>query len=877
MSKKKNQKYILISKEDPVIEYIKNKYKSKFSLETEFFTIEKFFEKISGLKILDNHFILLYFFSILKKDDFLEKNFNNFFNWGPKILNDFQNIDINMIDVERFFSSIISTEKIKKWNFNILEQEKFLFWEKIHEYYYTLQSQLLKKGITYQGMLFKIAISRFGFFLSENSRTKILLFIDLILNKCEKIFVQKIIQYSHGLVYNLYEYENKIQKNILESKNQNKIYKTHKRFNNLKVIEVSKEIEQVKIVENIVYKLLKKGKKPYSILIIPGDKCLFIPLLDSMKKLGVNISINIDYSFKNIPIYYTFYSIFQLLLRKEKFNKFTKKDVIRVLSDGYIQKFFLKKNSLLKILKTENDSDFISEDFIKKYLLKNDLWIIFQISTHNTRIILLSLIGFIRKLKKMLFSNMNKHFIELKFLFKLEVYIYKLKIIVRKKKNLFFGINDVFNIYEQFVKTKSIRYIHKNKRGLYITGFMDIFFKNFDVVIITSFNEGIIPPKNHEKNYSFIPFDLRQGLKMKDFNNKDFNNDVYFHHFIRIFQSSAETYLIYKNQPDEINSGEKSRFLHQMEMNYKISTEKINNPFIPINLLKVPIVIEKTKPIIYRLHELIVQGLSPSSIHLYNYNPLLFYYKKILSLNDPEEISFKKKVGKVIHQILKILYYPIRENFITINCIHNMKKISESIVKKVLLEKQKTIEGKNMLFYCIIKTYIENFISWDEKCIQNGHKIFVKEIECKVSAILNVGSKQVNLHGIIDRIDEYDGVPRILDYKIGFQKIKEMNVSLRNIENIFHDPNYANTMQLLIYVYLWFKSPIFFGNKKRPPSIGILSPEKNGEISKIPINFFQKKKINITYEDYKKNFLPFLIKRILEILDPKKPIIEKIY
>ncbi len=867
-----NQKYILISKGYPIIEYIKNKYKSKFSSETEFFTIEKFFEKISGLQILDNHSILLYFFSILKKDDFLDKNFNSFFNWGPKILNDFQNIDINMIDVEQFFSSIISAEKMNKWNFNILEQEKFLFWEKIHEYYYILQSKLLKKGITYQGMLFKIALSRFGFFLSENSSTKIFFFIDLILNKCEKIFVQKIIQYSHGLVYNLYEYENKIKKNIFESKNQNTNSKTHKKFNDLKVIEVSKEIEQVKIVENIVYKLVKKGIKPYNILIIPGDRCLLIPLLDSMKRLGINISINIDYSFKNIPIYYTLYSIFQLLLRKDKLKKFTKKDVIRVLSDGYIQKFFLKKNSLLKKLKTENDSDFISEDFIKKYLIKNDLWIIFQISTHDTKIILLSLIGFIRKLQKRLFVNMNKHFIELRFLFNLEIYIYKLRIIVRKNKNFLFGINDVFNIYEQFVNTKSIRYIHKKKRGLYITGFMDIFFKNFDVVIITSFNEGIIPPKNHEKKYSFIPFDLRQRLKMKDF-----NNDVYFYHFIRIFQSSTETYLIYKNQPDEINSGEKSRFLHQMEMNYKLSTEKINNPFIPINLLKVPIVIEKTKSIIHRLHELIVQGLSPSSIHLYNYNPLLFYYKKILSLNDPEEIFFKKKVGQIIHQILKILYSPIIENFITINRIHDMKKVYESIVKKVLLGKEKTIEGKNMLFYCIIKAYIENFISWDEKSIQNGHKIFVKKIECKVSTILNVGSKQVNLHGIIDRIDEYDGITRILDYKIGFQKIKEMNVSLKNIENIFQDPSYANTMQLLIYVYLWFKSSTFFGNKKKPPSIGILSPEKNGKILQIPINFFHQKKRNITYEDYRKNFLPFLIKRISEILDPKIPIIEKIY
>ncbi|WP_185872181.1 PD-(D/E)XK nuclease family protein [Blattabacterium cuenoti] len=861
-----NQKYIFISKEDAIIEYIKNKYKSKFNQKTEFFTMEKFFEKISGLKILNNHSILLDFFYMLKTEDFLHENFNNFFHWGPKILNDFQSIDINMINVEYFFSSIISTEKIKKWNFNILEQKKNFFWEKIREYYYIMQSQFLQKGFTYKGMLFKRALSHFNFFLYKNSKINIIFFIDIILNQCEKIFVQKIMQYDNGLVYNLYD------KNIFENKNI--ISKEHKKLSNLKIIEVSKELEQVKVVENIIEKLIQKGKKPYNILIIPGDNFLLIPLLHSIKKLNINLSINIDYSYKNIPIYYTFYYIFQFLLKKDKYVKFLdKKNVIKLLSDGYIQKFFLKKNFLLKKLIIDNDSNMISENVIKKYLLKNDLWIIFQIPIYNTKIILLSIISFIRKFKKLLFKNINKHFLELKFLFKLEIYIQKLRIIVRKK-NLILGINNVFHIYEQFVNTESIRYIHKNKRGLHITGYEDFFLKNFDTVIITSFNEGIIPPKNYEKNYSFISLDLRKKLQIKDF-----NNDIYFSHFMRIFQYSKYIYLIYKNKQDEINSGEKSRFIHQIEMNYKISTEKIKNTFFPINFTKKPIVIEKTKSIIHRLHELITKGLSPSSIRLYNYNPLLFYYKKILNLNDPEENYFnKKEVGKVIHKILKILYYPIKESFININHIYKMKKIYESIIKKILLGKKKIMKGENMLFYYIIKTYIKNFIKWDEKSIQNGHKIFLKKIEYKISTVLNIGSIKVNLHGIIDRIDEYDGITRIIDYKIGFSKIKEMNISLKNIKNIFQDPNYANIMQLLIYVYLWFKYSISFKKKRitTPIGIGIVSPAKNGIILQIPINFFDQKKINITYEDYKINFLPFLINRISEILDPKTPIIETI-
>ncbi|WP_238784153.1 hypothetical protein [Blattabacterium cuenoti] len=123
-------KIFFISKDSIIIEYIKNKYSSKFSSETKFFTIKELIEEISGLKIIDHHSILLYFFSILKKDDFTEKKFHDFFNWGPRILNDFQNLDLNLVDIEHFFSYMISTEKINKWDLDLLKQKNFFFGKK---------------------------------------------------------------------------------------------------------------------------------------------------------------------------------------------------------------------------------------------------------------------------------------------------------------------------------------------------------------------------------------------------------------------------------------------------------------------------------------------------------------------------------------------------------------------------------------------------------------------------------------------------------------------------------------------------------------------------------------------------------------------------
>ncbi|MDR1804672.1 MAG: PD-(D/E)XK nuclease family protein [Flavobacteriales bacterium] len=880
------KKLLLVSFNDSLIEYFKEKYQ-KYGIFTEIYTMEKLLEKISGLSSFHKSYILFYFFYILKKrNSYLSRSFNDFLKWAPDILNDFQDLDLNLINIEYFFTYIISTEKIKKWNPNNIEKnlvgKNNLFWNEIYKSYKILQDILLKKGIGYNGMIFRIAIHRLKNFLSNNLDTRIILFFSRfhLLNKCEKIFIKKIIQLDKGSIYNL----NLEEKNMLIKKISDLCIKKKTSINNInpnkiKIIRVSKEVEQVKIVEKLVHQLIQNGKKPNQIVLILGDKYLTIPLLYSIKNiLGIPISIFTDFPLKTLPIHHTFHSIFQLLLKKEKMKNFYGKDILRVLYDGYIQKFFIKKNLSFLDEFNKYHSNFVSESIMNKYLFKNinnKLNIIFQIPTYDTKKCIIGLMSFITEFKILLCKNAPKHLFELKFLSKLEVYMQKLKILVRKTETYFFGIKDIFNIYQQFIKTEKISYICKDTKGLHIRVFMDSYFENFENTIMTSVNEGFIPPDKKIYN-TFIPLDIRNKLNFSIFQE---NEEIYCHYFIKILNNSKNTYLIYKNKPDELNSGEKSRFIHQIEMNSNFSMEKKNN--FTFNLLnsskKNPFVIKKTKSMIRRLYEIADQGLSPSSILLYNYNPLSFYYKKVLGLKNIEKKSIKQETGKIIHKILEVLYHPIKGNFITLDWINKMKNNYEYITKNILSKtiKSSFLEGKNIFLYSIIKNYIQNFINWEEKLVHQGHKIFLKEIEIHASTRLDIGFHQVNLYGIIDRIDEYNGMTRIIDYKIGISQKQKIHISLDKIENIFQDPNHGNTMQLLIYMYLlWFKS----GYKKKSTIISLVSPEKHKKdsILTIPINFFHQKKNNITYESYVKIFLPHLIKRISEILDPKIPIQEKI-
>ncbi|WP_238785204.1 hypothetical protein [Blattabacterium cuenoti] len=117
------KKFLLVSSENFIVEYIRKKSYTNLSHFPEIYTMDKFIEKISKLSPCSVNQILFYFFSLLRnKNSVLSKNLNNFLNWAPNILNDFQDLDIHLINVEGFFSDIISTEKIKNWHINPLEK-----------------------------------------------------------------------------------------------------------------------------------------------------------------------------------------------------------------------------------------------------------------------------------------------------------------------------------------------------------------------------------------------------------------------------------------------------------------------------------------------------------------------------------------------------------------------------------------------------------------------------------------------------------------------------------------------------------------------------------------------------------------------------------
>ncbi|WP_185872720.1 PD-(D/E)XK nuclease family protein [Blattabacterium cuenoti] len=867
----------LVSFNEEISHNLKTKYKDKPFY--DYFTIYQLMEQISGLSLIPESNLFFYFFILLKqKKCILSHTFNHYSKWAYNILKDFQILDFNLTNIKNFFSYTISIEQINIWNinngntkYNLNITDNILFWQEIKQYYYYLNNELLKRKKGYTGMIFRQAISQLDNYLSSNHQEYFLFLIPsnlYFLNACEKKLINKIIKLNVGSIYYYHTYS-KLYHNIffLKKKNAN---------NKIKIFSVSRDIDQINIIKKIIHKLIKQGSKLDQIIIILGDISLMELLSNTLHKLNIPIQTSIELPLYNILIHNTFYSILQLILNQEIYNKFYKQDILRVLSNGYIKQFLMKNNfsCIEKINAIDSDTD-ITIQIINKYII-DDLKIIFFKNYKNIFIWFLQLL---KKFKNLLSTYAQQHILELKFILKLEKYITYI-INTNTTKNINFGIQDLLIIYQHFITNNTIPYPYNNTKGgggLKIIKFNNNFHLEYlENTIITSFNEGCIPPII--PNYidkTFLSNELRKKFKIYCISNNKNNNKYYCQYFQNILNHSKNIFLLYNNEKDEFSSGEKSRFIHKMEINYTLyeenQTEYCNTNNNEKN--QQSIIIKKTNYIINKLQKIANSGFSPSSIILYNKNKLDFYYNKILELKNLHTISFKQKIGHIVHKILDILYSPMKGNLLNLKSIHEMKHQCNNISKTVISQYQ-IKDHNNIFLLSLVTTYVNNFLSWDEQAILNGHTIFIKEIEYRISTQINqmiMHYDKVSLKGIIDRIDEYDGITRIIDYKIGVSKVKNIYISSNKIKNIFNNSYYGNIMQLLIYIYLWYNSPIV--NSKISPVIAIVSPEKEkkNSISTIYINFLKKQQI--TYECYKTKIFPHLIKIISEILDPTIPMI----
>ena len=137
----------------------------------QFFSIEEFIESISDLKVIDNVSLQFYLYSsYLSIKDSKKETFNEFLNWGNTLLQDFNDIDTNMVDAKSLFTNIKNVKELENWNLeqwsfsndNLTQKQREYidFFSSLYLVYENYKNLLLENKYAYQGLANLVAAQK---------------------------------------------------------------------------------------------------------------------------------------------------------------------------------------------------------------------------------------------------------------------------------------------------------------------------------------------------------------------------------------------------------------------------------------------------------------------------------------------------------------------------------------------------------------------------------------------------------------------------------------------------------------------------------------------------------------------------------------------
>ncbi|UWX54837.1 hypothetical protein NYZ99_19090 [Maribacter litopenaei] len=138
----------------------------------------------------------------------------------------------------------------------------------------------------------------------------------------------------------------------------------------------------------------------------------------------------------------------------------------------------------------------------------------------------------------------NNEYLALEQLFKIHTLFNQIGELVQEYEYLN-SLRSLKSLFRQLISSETLDFQGDPLEGLQIMGMLESRNLDFETVILTSVNEGILP--SGKSNNSFIPFDLKNEFGLPTYKEKD---AVYTYHFYRLLQRAKNIYLIYNTEPD---------------------------------------------------------------------------------------------------------------------------------------------------------------------------------------------------------------------------------------------------------------------------------------------------------------------------------------
>jgi len=816
----------------------------------ELLTINDFFSELSGLETVDKisslYRLYTHYSSLMWPGEAPKESFDQFVFWGDILLSDFDDIDKYMADARLLFANIHDLNEIGADYSSYLSEgqvkairefwRNFLIsgpdspkiqsfrttWSILFQLYTEFRKELEADGLGYEGMIYRTVAERIK---DEQSRDEIverlkgygkIVFVGLnALNECEKTLLNLIGDKLDGDFY--WDFEDRrtcdksnksslfLKENVKRYKSKHSLQPSLPDTQHFRTFAVPSSTGQTRVAQELLKELSSvEGFDPMDTAIVLPEENLLMPMLGAVPKCIRNINVTMGYPLgaSNVA---TFVKFLEHLHRNRRISRngtpaFYHRDVVNLLNHPYLS---------VDVITAETVSDIVSRNIIypeASYLAAKDgLWakaFTFLEDSESVYGYLLDLIDSI---------NPRVTGLDKEFLFHLRKSVQRLRSL-----HIPMQLDTCFNLIEQLIASVSVPFEGEPLHGLQIMGPLETRALDFKNIIILSMTEGVFPKRS--VSGSFIPFNIRLGFGLPNYDHQDALSSYYFY---RSIARAENICFIYDSTTGGMQSGEASRFIKQLKYHFGVELNHRSVSF-PLNVRADEIQelpqMDKTPDVMEKLRKKFLDGETPkpfsaSSLNSYIDCPLAFYYQYVAGIEESDEVMEgldSGLFGSIFHKTMELLYKPYEKERLTaeqINALAGKDAEIDALIDRAFLEEGKIeyVSGRNLIVKQLIHRFVVAVLGMDA-----ANAPFILEgTERKVPGelILDDGTK-VKLFGIIDRVDKRaDGKLHIIDYKTGTVKNK---LNFKQVEDIFSqdDERPSIAMQLFMYAFLAIENGI---------------------------------------------------------------------
>lgn len=857
--------------------------------------------------IADNLTLVFELFTVYQQtvESASEETFDSFYPWGNMMLRDFDEIDRYLVNARHVFTNVRDLHAIEErfrpelsdyeafsefWQTFSNEpitnmQSRFAeIWQKMGKVYYAFREHLAEKRLAYEGMAYQQLAQELdwteklpyekvyccGFNAMATAELRIFKKL-LALDKAEMLWDvdqwylnNRKHEAGHFLRQNFKHHFPQPDPEWLE----NRLATDAKQ---VETIGVPLRTGQAQVAAHRVRELMKdRHFDPEDTVIVLPDEQLLFPLLYALPPELKQFNITMGY-----PLKHSFtYSFVEALLEMHMESKgkgdnrqYNHRHVVKLLGHPFIEVNGPEAaDALAQRIQAENVV-FPKADWLRTEQPKL-LQLLFEPFDQTA-----DLLSHLRKLLLLISRGLEENEqssmpMEQEFLLQFFKLLQRLDDLVGQY-DIDLSTDMLYRLIDQMATTNSLPFTGEPLKGLQIMGLLETRALDFKNVILLSANEGLLPATN--PMHSYIPYHIRQGFGMPTFDQQD---GLFAYNFYRLLQRADNITIVYDTTVGKMSEGELSRFLKQIEyelaeansnLQFRKTTANIPPRFTEPREITIP-KDPQAMQVLERYTETGDRYLSPSTLATYITCPLQFYFSKILGLKETEELEEDvdaKKLGDIFHEAMQDLYQekmgrPLSKE----DYDHFRQQLEGKLTEKYRKEYSRAMErpeGKNVLNYHFLKTSAEKLFKIEEQ--EDNLSITAVEtdkFEIPVPIEVDGTKKSIRLNGYFDRLDDRNGMPRIVDYKTG-SKVELNSKAIANPEMLFDNADKKANLQGLIYALLY------------------LTHYPN---SKVEVGFYHLKELNkgmkmVSEEPLAKADLkPFeelLMEKIAEIYDPSVP------